>query len=380
MKKHVLHIFNSSVVSGPERLVFPALAHLNRSCPTHSASLVFLYETRLKSIASEDYANQLGLPFISIPVHSRLDWQAIAQLREQFKRADIIHAHDFKASVYSWLASKRKHGPPLVSTHHGVNARTGVKGHIYEWFFRYVLCHFDRIIAVSHYDEKVLQAYPKFQNKIRVQLNGITPNQNCLTQEQIRNSWKIDYPQIPLDQNPFVMGIVGRLSPEKRHDRALSVLAPLLNDTNWILLCFGSGKLEATLKEQASQLQLNERVFFTGFRATVSEEMLGLDLLLSFSDHEGLPINLLEAAWAGTPIFATAVGGIPDFINSNDFGTLVPVSLDNSDLAKRLRDCIKESIKGTSIREKAKKLQQHTQELFSQESWLKRLIEIYNEF
>ena len=48
------------------------------------------------------------------------------------------------------------------------------------------------------------------------------------------------------------------------------------------------------------------------------------DLLMLTSDTEGTPHVLLEAMGSDIPIVATAVGGIPEFVTSEDHGLLVP--------------------------------------------------------
>ncbi len=57
-----------------------------------------------------------------------------------------------------------------------------------------------------------------------------------------------------------------------------------------------------------------------GYRDDVGRELAGLDLVLSFSKAEGLPINLIEAGWAGTPVMSMLVGGVKDLIPGDSFG------------------------------------------------------------
>jgi glycosyltransferase involved in cell wall biosynthesis len=48
------------------------------------------------------------------------------------------------------------------------------------------------------------------------------------------------------------------------------------------------------------------------------------DVALLPSDHENLPLALLEALGAGVPVVATDVGGVPDAVDDGVHGLLVP--------------------------------------------------------
>ena len=67
-----------------------------------------------------------------------------------------------------------------------------------------------------------------------------------------------------------------------------------------------------------------ERVAFAGFRADLPALLPGLDLLVHPAEREGLGLALLEAASAGVPVVACAVGGVPDVVVDGETGLLVP--------------------------------------------------------
>ena len=55
----------------------------------------------------------------------------------------------------------------------------------------------------------------------------------------------------------------------------------------------------------------------------MQQELADLDILLLTSDHEGLPMILLEAMVLKTAVIAHAVGGIPTVLNQGECGVLV---------------------------------------------------------
>ena len=166
----IIHVFNSSSVSGPERLVFPALAGLR-----DSFMIVNLIEKesirRLReSDPLEEYSRSLHLPYASIAVKKRWDEAAMRDLQKLFEelRPDLIHAHAIKASVYVWETQRRivGHRFPMVSTHHGVHGLPDWKMRIYEWLYRKrYLTSYDRVLAVSSsdYDFLLKSGIPKEQ-------------------------------------------------------------------------------------------------------------------------------------------------------------------------------------------------------------------------
>lgn len=63
------------------------------------------------------------------------------------------------------------------------------------------------------------------------------------------------------------------------------------------------------------------------------------DIYLLPSHHEGMPISIIEAMAAGLPVVATRVGGIPDLIETNESGILVPPR-DPESLSEAIRSLV----------------------------------------
>jgi glycosyltransferase involved in cell wall biosynthesis len=85
----------------------------------------------------------------------------------------------------------------------------------------------------------------------------------------------------------------------------------------------GDGDLRRTLETRAAELGLGENIRFFGWRRDLPEVYADLDIVALSSRNEGTPVSLIEAAAAGKPVIATAVGGVPDFIKHEGNGILV---------------------------------------------------------
>ena len=91
------------------------------------------------------------------------------------------------------------------------------------------------------------------------------------------------------------------------------------------MLVVGDGSARHSLELQARQLALDDRaVRFLGARSDVDALLNAVDFFVLPSDTEGLPLSVLEAMAHGLPIVASHVGGIPELIDHEQHGLLVP--------------------------------------------------------
>ena len=115
-----------------------------------------------------------------------------------------------------------------------------------------------------------------------------------------------------------------------------------------------------------------------GYRKAVGDELAGLDLLLSFSKAEGLPINLIEAGWAGTPVMCTPVGGVTELIPDETFGIQVLPEEPAAVSARRIQRLLSKEGQA-QLQALGRRFQERVTEEFTQEKWIQRLVEIYSE-
>jgi len=118
---------------------------------------------------------------------------------------------------------------------------------------------------------------------------------------------------------------VAGFRPEKNHALLLQAFAQgALHRGAAHLLLVGVGALREVLQDRVRDLGLGDSVRFLGFRTDLAEVLAAADVFVLPSDREGNPLAVLEAMAAGTPIIATAVGGLPELVESGLSGLLVP--------------------------------------------------------
>ncbi len=120
----------------------------------------------------------------------------------------------------------------------------------------------------------------------------------------------------PEGGGPLVL-VVGRLVPNKRHDRVFTAFAAYQRECapDARLLCIGTALNPAYLALLRSLAEASGAtdVAFTGGLAQeqVNAAYASADVLLTLSDHEGFCVPLLEAFHFGVPVVAAPAGAVP---------------------------------------------------------------------
>lgn len=103
-------------------------------------------------------------------------------------------------------------------------------------------------------------------------------------------------------EDRFVIGHVGRFTEQKNHFFLLDVFKKVCNmDKSAVLLLVGDGELKDRVIEYAKELNVYEKIIFTGVRSDVPELLSAMDAFLFPSLYEGMPNTVIEAQAAGLP-------------------------------------------------------------------------------
>ena len=110
------------------------------------------------------------------------------------------------------------------------------------------------------------------------------------------------------------MVAVGRLAPQKRYDVLLAAARKWQTRTPPpVVAIAGDGPLLETLQATANADHLPVR--FLGRRSDVADLLAAADVAVLTSDWEARALVAQEALWAGVPLVATAVGGVPELVD-----------------------------------------------------------------
>jgi glycosyltransferase involved in cell wall biosynthesis len=132
-----------------------------------------------------------------------------------------------------------------------------------------------------------------------------------------------DEVRVELGLHGPVLAFAGRLGPQKSLGVALEALAQTPEVT---LAIAGDGPERERLERQSRELRLDGRTRFLGSleRSAVLRLFRAADASLLSSSWENFPHTLVESLAVGTPVIATAVGGVPEVVHDGENGLLAP--------------------------------------------------------
>lgn len=126
----------------------------------------------------------------------------------------------------------------------------------------------------------------------------------------------------------------GYLRQPKRVDRVLEVLQAVRQQRPQTrLLVVGDGEERENLKTLANKLGLEEAVTFAGWSDQVLPLLQQSRVFISLSEHEGLPVAMLEAMCTGLPVVVTDVGAIHTVVENGLNGYRVTLNTDIDTIA-----------------------------------------------
>jgi glycosyltransferase involved in cell wall biosynthesis len=130
----------------------------------------------------------------------------------------------------------------------------------------------------------------------------------------------------PFSQRECLIGYIGRLSEEKGILNFITALPGILKQNNNLkILIIGEGPLKNQIQLYLHQLGIHNNVTLTGWitHNELPKYLNMLRLVIVPSDTEGLSNTVLESMACGTPVLATPVGALPDFIKDEHTGFIM---------------------------------------------------------
>jgi glycosyltransferase involved in cell wall biosynthesis len=285
--------------------------------------------------------NRLKLHLLTqrLPIDPTLVIQAWRAVRSH--RLNLVQTHGYKANLIG-IALRSIWRLPWIAFAHGFTDDNW-RIRIYNRLDLAVFRHADRVVTVSRALQEMLVRRGIPPTRIRLIYNAVdtgpgevTGNVNALKQSH------------GISQNRLVVGVVGRLNPEKGQFIFLKALRRVLEQCPDIaVLMVGEGRDRSELERYCSAHGLTDQVVFTGYRENMTEYYRAMDLLVLPSLSEGLPNTLLEAMAHGVPVLATRVGGVPEIID-RDNGVLVPPG-DPERLADGMIDLLRDPVRRNEL-------------------------------
>ncbi len=315
----VCHIASGDLWAGAEVQVATLLRYLVRS-GDFRLSAIFLNNGRLA-----EEARSCGVEVLVIPESQHSFWGILNRAADflRGRQIQVLHSHRYKENLLAAFLASRFGVPALVRTEHG--AREPVRS----WKrLRHSLVHWlDRTVA-QHCTERVIAVSEELRQRLVRQFGEerVTLIHNGIDEERVFSPLSVTEAKqrLGLPAGCPVVGTAGRLERIKRLDIFLEAAKQIAaQEPQARFVIAGDGGEAQRLHELAAKLDLRDHVLFLGHRQDVYDVLRAMDVFVLCSDHEGLPMVLLEAMTLGVPVVARPVGGISEVVEDERSGVWV---------------------------------------------------------
>jgi len=293
----VLHVMGCSDAGGISSVVLNYYRFIDRE------KIHFDIALTIPTVGQNGKALQeLGAQIHFLPLKS----EGLGKFREELKkllvegRYDAIHVHESETCYVALQVAKKLGIPCRIAHSHTSSPYEGVKSELRR--LSGVLLNYP---AATHVigcgklsGDRVFGKWNMKRSKALVMPNAVDTRRftfNAQIREEVRKELGVE--------GKFVLGMVGRLSPEKNFPFALELMARLAKEEpDSVLVIAGNGEEEQKLKAMIRELGIENRVQMLGRRADVERLYQAYDVFLLPSFHEGFPVSAVEAMAAGLPV------------------------------------------------------------------------------
>jgi glycosyltransferase involved in cell wall biosynthesis len=234
--------------------------------------------------------------------------ELVALMRRE--RPDILHANSSKAGVLGRTAAVLARVPVRVFTVHGwaFKAYSGAASALYRWADRAMVPLTTVTICVAEAERAA----------------GLAAR-TCRPERTVVIPTGVDAgAALPArgDGRPPRLVAVGRLAAPKDPLTLVRAIAAAGRPCSTCIV--GDGPERAAVEAEIRALGVESRVELVGERDDVPRLLADSDVFVLSSRSEGSPLSVLEAMAAGLPVIASAVGGVPELVEDDITGLLVP--------------------------------------------------------
>lgn len=310
MKKRVMHILSSTQYSGAENVVISIINSLQEDYR-------FVYVSPKGPIGN--VLEDKNIPYLPLESDSV---RCLDRVVKTWK-PDIVHAHDFRASVKAAFCSYR-----CVRISHLHHNPSWIK-HINPKSILYLTSclRVNKIVSVSR---AILE---------EAWFTGIIKKKSVVLSNHVDSEAILDAASKASFDTDYDLAFVGRLTEAKNPLKFIRIVEEMTKQDKAITaVMVGDGELQGECRQWIERLELSKNIRMTGFLSNPFSVMNRCKILVMPSIWEGFGLVAVEAMVLGKPVFATPVGGLRDIVNTKCGGFCTSVEEFSKALMKALND------------------------------------------
>lgn len=255
---------------------------------------------------------------------------------------DVIHCNTPMGGIVTRLAAQkaRKRGTEIIYTAHGFHFYKGAPKK--NWLVFYPIEKLfsrltDKLITITQEDYEL--AKKKFHCKVyRIHGVGVDERRYYPADDQMKSEIR---KELGYTDDQKLILCIGELLPNKNQGMAIRMMAELVKEIPEAkLLLAGNGPEKENLEALTAELGLEEHVEMLDYCTYLEKYQKAVDLGVSCSKREGLPLNVVESMLSKTPVVVSKNRGHRELIQDEKTGYLVNVN-DNKSMFEKVLNLLK---------------------------------------
>lgn len=308
-------------------------------------------------------------------------WPAVQQLTELIHthKPDLVHGHSAIGGLVARVAAHRAHIPAVYTVHgFGFKPEVPLVRRTAAALAEHMMARWTtQMICVSKYERDLAYGLAIDHERVHVIPNGIArlPKSEVADTDGSTELGDTNAQQTQQAASTPRLIMVARMKSPKRHDLLLQALAKVRNTLGFELpvTLAGDGPLSAELRAEAKTLNL-KNITWAGDVSNVSDLLAQHEVFVLLSEHEGMPITVLEAMRAGLCVLASSLPGIREQIIPYQDGVLTANTPDA--VAEKLLQLVRDP----HLRKRLGRAAQQTFEsAFAAEPMAERVLRVYRQ-
>ena len=337
----IIHILNTNRYSGAENV---AITIINKMKKNND----IIYVSPDGPI--REYLDENNIKFESIKKIN------ISELRRIIKKynPDVIHAHDFTASIVSSLVC----GKIKLISHIHNNVKWLKKINIYSLLYLISSIKYNKILLVS---ESIIKEYifGRFiKKKIEVVGNPIDTNNIIEKSDEFEE----------MENNDIIF--LGRFTEAKNPVKFINIIKEISKNKKIKAVMVGEGELKAECRKLINQYKLENVIEIKDFKKNPYPILKKSKILCMTSEWEGYGLVAIEALSLSKPVVATNVGGIPTIVTEE-------CGLVTSDINSMIKEIKKLLNNSQYYQEKSQKALERAKKLNNINIYISNLSKLY---